>query len=161
MHSIATLLDKAREHSRITSDSAIAERFGVSRQAVSQWRSGKDQPSDERIIALARLADIDPSPFLLLAAAARANGAAAKAWAELARRLGAVATSIAVALLTFSPIRADAFVSGSGASAGGQAEHGRPVYTLCALWLRGLRVSLRKMLRGFPSGLRSLASVAA
>lgn len=92
MHAIANLLDRARKHSGIGSDSALAERLGRSRQALSHWRVGYKVPEDDQVMALARLAGEDQGPWLLLAQAARTTGAAHEAWVALARRLGAAAS---------------------------------------------------------------------
>ena len=100
---ITALIDKAREHSGIPSDNQIAERFGITRQVVSQWRSGKSVPSDERILALSRMAGAAPGPFLVAAAAARSHGEAARAWSALARQLGAAA----VVTLMLAPVAAE------------------------------------------------------
>jgi len=42
----------------------IAERIGVSRQAVSKWESGSSDPSTSNLIALAKLFDATPEELL-------------------------------------------------------------------------------------------------
>ena len=42
----------------------VAERIGVSRQAVSKWESGASDPSTTNLISLARLFDITPEELL-------------------------------------------------------------------------------------------------
>ena len=42
----------------------VAERIGVSRQAVSKWESGLSDPSTTNLIALAKLFDVTPEELL-------------------------------------------------------------------------------------------------
>jgi len=42
----------------------VAERLGVSRQAVSKWESGASEPSTSNLLALARLFEISPEELL-------------------------------------------------------------------------------------------------
>ena len=42
----------------------VAERIGVSRQAVSKWESGKSDPSTANLMALAKLFNIPPEELL-------------------------------------------------------------------------------------------------
>ncbi len=42
----------------------VAERLGVSRQAVSKWESGASDPSTSNLLALARLYDISAEELL-------------------------------------------------------------------------------------------------
>ncbi|WP_342315423.1 hypothetical protein [Lysobacter sp. FW306-1B-D06B] len=99
----AQLLDKAKERRSIPTDMALAARVGRSRQAVAQWRSGAKHPEDDMICELARLAEVDPAPYLVAAAAERSHGVAAKTWAALARQLGAAAAIACVAMF-YAPI---------------------------------------------------------
>lgn len=43
----------------------VAERLGVSRQAVSKWESGVSDPSTTNLLALAKLFEISPEELLL------------------------------------------------------------------------------------------------
>lgn len=95
------LLDKARECCSLASDHALADRLQVSRQLVSQWRTGKNPLSDERVAQLARLCKEDAGQWLVAIRAEQSQGDAARAWATLARRLGAAAAVGVVALLPF------------------------------------------------------------
>ena len=96
---VAALLDKARATRSIPSDLALAERLGISRQAVSNWRHGDKFPDEETIAQLALLAGDDPAQWLVAIKAVRTDGAAGKAWAALAKRLGAAAAVLLVAAL--------------------------------------------------------------
>ena len=42
----------------------VAERLGVSRQAVSKWESGLSDPSTSNLIALAKLFSVSPEELL-------------------------------------------------------------------------------------------------
>lgn len=42
----------------------VAERLGVSRQAVSKWENGTSDPSTSNLLALAKLYDISPEELL-------------------------------------------------------------------------------------------------
>ena len=42
----------------------VAERLGVSRQAVSKWESGASDPSTTNLLALAKLFEISPEELL-------------------------------------------------------------------------------------------------
>ena len=42
----------------------VAERIGVSRQAVSKWESGASDPSTSNLVALAKLFNISPEELL-------------------------------------------------------------------------------------------------
>jgi transcriptional regulator with XRE-family HTH domain len=104
MDAVNKLLDKARATCSLPSDVALAEKLGVSRQLVSQWRKGANPLSDDRIAQVAHLAKDDGGRWLLLIHAERASGAAAKDWAALVRKFGAAAAVGAVALLSLGVI---------------------------------------------------------
>ena len=42
----------------------VAEKIGVSRQAVSKWESGAAEPSTSNLIKVARLYGVDPADLL-------------------------------------------------------------------------------------------------
>ncbi|MBO5129582.1 MAG: helix-turn-helix transcriptional regulator [Oscillospiraceae bacterium] len=42
----------------------VAERLGVSRQAVSKWENGTSDPSTSNLLALAKLYDVSPEDLL-------------------------------------------------------------------------------------------------
>ena len=42
----------------------LADRLGVSRQAVSKWESGASEPSTSNLLALCKLFDVSPEEFL-------------------------------------------------------------------------------------------------
>jgi len=99
MDAVNKLLDTARVACSLPSDVALAEKLGVSRQLVSQWRKGANPMSDERIAQIAHMAREDGGRWLLLIHAERASGAAAKDWAALVRKFGAAAAVACVAVM--------------------------------------------------------------
>lgn len=65
MLSIDQYLDLAKERQGFRSDNAINKALGFAGNSVNYWRQKKTWPSDERMIALADLAGIDPEIALL------------------------------------------------------------------------------------------------
>ena len=52
-----------RERCKMTQE-LVAEKIGVSRQAVSKWESGAAEPSTSNLIKVARLYGVDPADLL-------------------------------------------------------------------------------------------------
>jgi len=102
MSAIADLIDRAKKARAIPSDNAFAVAMGWRRQVISQWRSGDSYPSEDHIAQLAELAHDDPVKWLVAVKAERTDGPAGKAWARLARQLGAAAAVAAVALIAYA-----------------------------------------------------------
>lgn len=128
---VAALLDKARATRSIPSDMALGERLGVSRQAVSNWRHGEKFPDEETIAQLAILAGDDPAQWLVAIKAVRTEGAAGKAWAALAKRLGAAA---AVLLVVALPYGASAKAPDPAAFSDGSSVHYAKCSRACGTW---------------------------
>ena len=61
--SLAEVLKSHRERCKMTQE-LVAEKIGVSRQAVSKWESGAAEPSTSNLIKVARLYGIDPADLL-------------------------------------------------------------------------------------------------
>jgi len=152
MSIVATLIDKARQRAGIASDSALAAQFGVHRQAVSKWRNGDAYPDEEHIAEMAIMAGDDPVQWLVAIKAVRADGKAGKAWASLAKRLAAVAMTLAVGVGLASPAHVQAAESGYQATT---------LYTLCEMArgrLRWLWLWLSSCLPGRPPKKDELAA---
>jgi transcriptional regulator with XRE-family HTH domain len=111
MTQISALLDKAKKARSIPSDNAFALDFGVKRQVVSQWRNGDTYPSEDHIARLAEMAGDDPVKWLVVIKAERTEGLAGKAWARLARQLGAAAAIALLASAVALPMPARALVT--------------------------------------------------
>ena len=58
--------DRLKEYRRDRgfSQEDLAERLGVSRQAVSKWETGTSDPSTSNLLALAKLYGISPEELL-------------------------------------------------------------------------------------------------
>ena len=61
--SLGQVLKDRRLECKMTQE-FVAERLGVSRQAVSKWESGTSDPSTANLLALAKLYDIAPEELL-------------------------------------------------------------------------------------------------
>ena len=55
---------KAHRTRRNMTQELVADRLGVSRQAVSKWESGASEPSTSNLLALCKLFDVSPEEFL-------------------------------------------------------------------------------------------------
>lgn len=61
--SLAEVLRSHRERCKMTQE-FVAEKIGVSRQAVSKWESGASEPSTTNLVKVARLYGVDPADLL-------------------------------------------------------------------------------------------------
>ena len=61
--SLGEVLRAHRERCKMTQE-LVAEKLGVSRQAVSKWEQGKTEPSTTNLVKLARLYGVDPADLL-------------------------------------------------------------------------------------------------
>ena len=61
--SLGEVLRAHRERCKMTQE-LVAEKIGVSRQAVSSWESGAAEPSTSNLIKVARLYGVDPADLL-------------------------------------------------------------------------------------------------
>lgn len=61
--SLAEVLKSHRERCKMTQE-FVAEKVGVSRQAVSKWESGASEPSTTNLVKVARLYGVDPAELL-------------------------------------------------------------------------------------------------
>ena len=61
--SLGEVLRAHRERCKMTQE-LVAEKLGVSRQAVSKWEQGKAEPSTTNLVKLARLYGVDPADLL-------------------------------------------------------------------------------------------------
>lgn len=61
--SLAEVLRSHRERCKMTQE-FVAEKVGVSRQAVSKWESGASEPSTTNLMKVARLYGVDPAELL-------------------------------------------------------------------------------------------------
>jgi len=98
MDHIADLIEaaKARTGANYTE---LGERLDRSKQLITNWRSGAKVPTDNDVIALARMAGENADKWLAVAQAARVEGEARARWEGIARRLAATATLLAAGVL--------------------------------------------------------------
>ena len=61
--SLGEVLREHREGCKMTQE-LVAEKIGVSRQAVSNWEQGKAEPSTTNLVKLAHLYGVDPADLL-------------------------------------------------------------------------------------------------
>jgi transcriptional regulator with XRE-family HTH domain len=99
MNTLNKLLDTARKMCDRDSDAALAEKLGVSRTTLMQWRRGERRITDEHLAALVAVGQADPA----LAVKVRQEGAETKAeralWGPLWDRLSPVTSTVAGVLL--------------------------------------------------------------
>ena len=55
---------KAHRTEKQMTQEFVAEKIGVSRQAVSKWESGASEPSTTNLVKVARLYGVDPADLL-------------------------------------------------------------------------------------------------
>lgn len=96
MTSLIEMLDKAKELRSLPSDAALARELGVTRGAVSSWRTGLKTPSDEVCEELAHLIGEKPLKVVGIVHAMQAKtNKARKMWERFA---SAAALIIAVSV---------------------------------------------------------------
>jgi len=91
MTAVNNLLDKYRKVCSITSDSALAESIGITRQGVHQWRKGISWPSEDHIITMAKRIDEPAERWFVAISADRATPEGRKLWLKLLQAAAALA----------------------------------------------------------------------
>lgn len=85
----------------------LAQKLGVTRQAVSKWESGRNLMDDEAVITLSHLLGEDTEALLTFIAADRAKTPAArKRWLALSQQLRAAAEKAGRAAIVIAPTAA-------------------------------------------------------
>ena len=84
---ICALLDAAKSHSGIKNDRQLGLRLGLDATAINCWRKARSKPNDNNLIAIAKLAGVDPLPLLIELNMLRSEGEAASIYGELLARL--------------------------------------------------------------------------
>ncbi len=88
MKKISMYLDELVDSGTVKNDSDTARRIGVTRAAVSDWRTGRRAPDDDQAVKLAELLGKDPGELLAECGAARAKTPATRqAWERIAARM--------------------------------------------------------------------------
>lgn len=105
MDTINALLDTIKKTRSLPSDNALALSLGATRQAVSNWRKGRNQPDAVLCARIADAAGVPLNVVLGIVGEARAISRDEKAvWHRLAQM--AVVMALATGLLTPGPARA-------------------------------------------------------
>jgi hypothetical protein len=107
MDTIADLIEAAKLRTG-ASYTEIGDRLDRSKQLVTNWKSGNKVPTDGDVMALARMAGEDMDKWLAIAQAARSEGDAKARWQQIAKRLAATATLLAVVVFPALSERAQA-----------------------------------------------------
>ena len=130
MQTTKQLLDKAKKAQGIESDYKLAQTLEVVQTAVTNWRSGRSHPDDERASRLAVLAGQQPEVVIAELHAQRAKTPEVRAiWTRMAGQLRhAVAavmmtTGMALLLSTGSPQQAQAQPLSPLAALGGSVSY--------------------------------------
>lgn len=127
MSRVQELLDKAVRKCSQPTYVALAERMGITRASLSQFKLGQVPMSDERVVQAAKIAGEDPDLWLLIINAEQTHGEAGKAWARLARKFGAAAAVFVMLCVLSLPSPAQGRLQGFA----GSAEMPSTAYTLC------------------------------
>ncbi len=102
------VIDQAKDHGKLASDSELAERLGIGRQSVSKWRTGEAWPRESHIEELAKMAGISPVILAMGIEAERAGPTMRRHWLDAVRALSRAAAIAVVGLLPYWPASADA-----------------------------------------------------
>ncbi|APP84818.1 hypothetical protein BI317_12255 [Xanthomonas hortorum pv. gardneri] len=98
MDTLNKLLDSARKMCPSDSDNSLSKVLGVTRSAVSMWRSG-GKVTDEHLAKLIELAQADPALFVRVRQEEAETPAQKKLWGPLWDRLSPVTTVIGAMVL--------------------------------------------------------------
>lgn len=96
---VQKLLDSAKDAQKLTTDKALAEALGVTKQAVSNWRKGVSLPDTVVCATLAGLTGIPLARVLGIVGEARAISREEKAvWRKLAASVGVALIAVLATL---------------------------------------------------------------
>lgn len=113
MSTTTALLDRIKSQTGLNSDYAIAKALGISRQAVSHYRTGKNQLDSNGVFIAAELLGMNHAEILSVLASIEAERArdddTRATWQARLKKLGGVAATVSVfAALCGMPAPADA-----------------------------------------------------
>lgn len=96
---VQELLDSAKDAQKLTTDKALADALGVTKQAVSNWRKGVSLPDTVVCATLAGLTGIPLARVLGIVGEARAISREEKAvWRKLAASVGVALIAVLATL---------------------------------------------------------------
>lgn len=91
MSTLNRLLDAAKAHTEARTVQSVADRLGVSRQTLYDWKSGEVAISDEHLARLVELANAAPDEAIAVRKETAKSDHERALWRSLARRLTAAA----------------------------------------------------------------------
>lgn len=95
-------LDRVKEAHDLSSDYALSQRLGVSRQQVSKYRSGREALSDELALQVSAMLDMDPGYVVACMHAERArDDGLRQVWEHVADKMSRMAHVGAMGVLAF------------------------------------------------------------
>ncbi|HHA2589881.1 TPA: DUF3693 domain-containing protein [Stenotrophomonas maltophilia] len=101
MDAVNQLLDQARIGANLPSDNALAQRMGVTRAVVSNWRQARNPIPDERIAQICAIAKLDGPLWIAMIHAERAQTQTERAlWRLMLDRISAAAAVVALVALS-------------------------------------------------------------
>lgn len=146
MDAVNQLLDQARVGTNLPSDNALAQRMGVTRAVVSNWRQARNPIPDERIAQLCAMAKLDGPAWTARIHAERAASPAERAmWKSMLDRLSAVAAVLALVVFA-APGAARAKAIDSQGFSGSDQAHSVYYVQIILAWLARLLPSPRLLL---------------
>lgn len=117
MSATTQLLDKYKDSRSLPSDNASAIALGIHRATVSGWRQRGTQAEAHVIAQMAKEIGEDAGRWLALVESERARSDAdRKAWAAVARKLGAAAAVAFAALMPLGNVQAGTLTNLNGSA---------------------------------------------
>lgn len=107
MDALKNLLDKATERCSPSNGEGLAKKLGVTRSAVSKWRTGSPI-AEKHLTALIEVAHADPRVAVTVLQEQATTSQERSVWGALARQLGAAAALAIVGLFVALPGQAQA-----------------------------------------------------
>lgn len=151
MSALTDLLDQAVQKCEPANDAALAVRLGVSRSAISLWRKGEGI-REKHLTQLISAVGADPEVAVLVLREQATTHAERAVWGALARKLGAAAAVVAVAVIAL-PLMAANDGHYSALLLGLAVPQQLLPYALCEVMCRWRRATARRLQQ-----LRSLLS---
>ncbi|QPB72710.1 hypothetical protein XFHB_13645 [Xylella fastidiosa] len=129
----------------MSSDNRLAEKIGIKRQTIHQWRQGTAPIADERIAQLCAIGKLDAPRWIAKIHAERAESPTERAaWKSMLERLTATAATLLVGASITCPTPSQA----QSISKNFNSEiHIMPIMSTWRRWVRELASSLEKRLK--------------
>lgn len=95
MH-VETLIALAVQHALRKSMRGLAEQMGIKVASLSDWKTGKSPIPDERIHQLAKIAGLDPKPWLMIIKAEQEGGELGREYMKIFKQIGGLVAVLAL-----------------------------------------------------------------